>query len=138
MTLTIQDETISSDTTRHTARLAPGHEPAWQVSWLPGRLIDRNSAITAIVLAEVVTADDVHRRTLALAADRKLGRRTRPDSEPTPSPGYPSHQAAPAARRKPPYRKTPKPQEHDSSRPGSLPPGPPNVRAPDRRRHCGG
>ena len=60
MTLTIQDETISSDTTRHTARLAPGHEQTWQVSWLPGRLMDRNSAITAMVLAEVVTADDVH------------------------------------------------------------------------------
>ena len=60
MTLTIQDESISSDTTRHTARLAPGHEHTWQVSWLPGRLMDRNSAITAMVLAEVVATDDVN------------------------------------------------------------------------------
>jgi hypothetical protein len=60
MTLTILDENISSDTTRHTARLAPGHEHTWQVSWLPGRLMDRNSAITAMVLAEVVAADDVN------------------------------------------------------------------------------
>lgn len=60
MTLTILDDSISSDHTGHTARLAPGHEHAWHVSWLPGRLVDRNSAITAMVLAEVVATDDVH------------------------------------------------------------------------------
>ncbi len=60
MTLTIQDDSISSDHTSHTARLAPGHERAWHVSWLPGRLMDRNSAITAMVLADVVATDDVH------------------------------------------------------------------------------
>lgn len=60
MTLTIHDAGISSDHTRHTARLAPGHEHAWIVSWLPGRLLDRNSAITAMVLADVVATDDVH------------------------------------------------------------------------------
>jgi len=60
MTLTFQDDSISSDRTRHTARMAPGHEHAWHVSWLPGRLMDRNSAITAMTLAEVVAADDVH------------------------------------------------------------------------------
>jgi hypothetical protein len=59
MTLTIQDDSISSDHTMHTARLAPGHEPAWHVSWLPGRLLDRNSAITAMVLADVVVAGEV-------------------------------------------------------------------------------
>jgi hypothetical protein len=36
MTLTIQHDIISSDHTRHTARLLPGHEHAWRVSWLPG------------------------------------------------------------------------------------------------------
>jgi hypothetical protein len=60
MTLTIQDDNISSDTTRHTARLAPGHEHAWQVSWLPGRLMGRNTAITAMTLAEAVATDEVH------------------------------------------------------------------------------
>jgi hypothetical protein len=58
MSLTILDDSISSDHTRHTARPAPGHEHAWQVSWLPGRLLDRNAAITAMVLADV--AGDVH------------------------------------------------------------------------------
>jgi hypothetical protein len=60
MSLSILDESISSDRTRHTAHLAPGRERAWQVSWLPGRRMDRNSAITAMVLADVAGADDVH------------------------------------------------------------------------------
>jgi hypothetical protein len=60
MSLSIQDESISSDNTGHTARLAPGREREWQVSWLPGRLMDRNSAITAMVLADVAGMDDVH------------------------------------------------------------------------------
>ena len=60
MSLSIQDESISSSNTRHTARLAPGHERAWQVSWVPGRLMDRNSAITAMVIAEAVGSGDLH------------------------------------------------------------------------------
>jgi hypothetical protein len=60
MTLTIQDDNISGDVTRHTARRVPGHEHTWQVSWLPGRLVDRNTAITAMVLSEVVATDDVN------------------------------------------------------------------------------
>jgi hypothetical protein len=60
MTLTIQDDSISSDHTTHTARLTPGHERAWRVSWLAGRLMDRNTAITAMVLADVVGTGDVH------------------------------------------------------------------------------
>jgi hypothetical protein len=60
MTLSIRDDNISSDATRPTARLTPGHEHAWQVSWLPGRLLDRNAAITAMTLAEVVATGDVN------------------------------------------------------------------------------
>ncbi len=59
MTLTIQDDIMSSDHTGHTARRAPDREHAWQVSWLPGRLMDRNSAITAMVLADVVGTGEV-------------------------------------------------------------------------------
>ena len=36
----------------------PGREG--RVSWLPGRLMDRNTAITAMTLAEVVVTDDVN------------------------------------------------------------------------------
>lgn len=60
MTLTILDDNISSDRTAHTACLAPGHQHSWHVSWLPGRHMDRNTAITAMVLADVAGAGDVH------------------------------------------------------------------------------
>ena len=53
MSLTISDDHISGDRTRHTARPVPGHPRAWEVSWLPGQLLDRTAAITAMVLAEV-------------------------------------------------------------------------------------
>jgi hypothetical protein len=52
MTLQLHDDSISSDHTAHTARLAPGGEHAWEVSWLPGRRMDGCSAITAMVLAD--------------------------------------------------------------------------------------
>ena len=51
MTLTINDTTMTSDQTPHTARHAPSQN-GWQVSWLPGRTLDRNSAITAMILAD--------------------------------------------------------------------------------------
>jgi hypothetical protein len=56
MTLTINDTTMTSDQTPHTARQAPSRN-GWQVSWLPGRTLDRNSATTAMVLADT-SADD--------------------------------------------------------------------------------
>lgn len=58
MTLAIHDDIISSDNSCHTAHPAPGHDHAWHVSWLPGRIMDRNNAITAMVLADV--GADVH------------------------------------------------------------------------------
>jgi hypothetical protein len=60
MTLSILDETISSDRSPHTARLAPGNSRAWEVSWLPGRHMDRNSAITAMVLADLTGPGEMH------------------------------------------------------------------------------
>jgi hypothetical protein len=53
MTLTINDDHISGEHTPHTARRPPGHEHAWEVSWLPGRLLDRNGAVTAMILADI-------------------------------------------------------------------------------------
>ena len=40
MTLTINDTTMTSDQTPHTARQAPGQN-GWKVSWLPGRALER-------------------------------------------------------------------------------------------------
>ena len=62
MTLTINDTTMTSDQTRHTARQAPGGQHRWEVSWLPGRVLDRNSAITAMVLADLTGERDLNER----------------------------------------------------------------------------
>lgn len=59
MALTILDGSISSDCTEHAARLAPGEQHAWEVSWLPGRRMNRNAAITAMTLAEVAGSGDM-------------------------------------------------------------------------------
>ena len=53
MGLAFTDDSISGDRTRLTARLISGHPQAWEVSWLPGQLLDRNNAITAMILADV-------------------------------------------------------------------------------------
>jgi hypothetical protein len=59
MTLTITDAAMTSDQTAHTARLALGHQHLWEASWLPGRALDRNSAITAMTLADVGSEADL-------------------------------------------------------------------------------
>jgi hypothetical protein len=66
MATKITDTEMSSDQTRHTASVVPGAvieggPTAWSVSWLPGRLLLRNQAITAMTLAEVIStrADDL-------------------------------------------------------------------------------
>jgi hypothetical protein len=54
--LTITDKIMRSDQTAHIARLC--HSEAgdtWRVSWLPRRLMDRNAAITAMTLADLVS-----------------------------------------------------------------------------------
>ena len=59
MTLTINDTTMTSDQTSHTAQQAPGRN-GWEVSWLPGRTLDRNTAITAMILADTTAEPDLH------------------------------------------------------------------------------
>ena len=51
MTLTINDTNMTSDQTTHTAQHVPDRN-GWEVSWLPGQTLDRNTAITAMVLAD--------------------------------------------------------------------------------------
>ncbi len=54
MTLTILDDSMSSDHTGHSARLAPGHQQQLaRVLAARTACMDRNSAITAMVLADV-------------------------------------------------------------------------------------
>jgi hypothetical protein len=58
VTLTITDETMTSDETSHNAcRLWTEANPdadVWRVSWLPRADLTRNQAITAMSLAECV------------------------------------------------------------------------------------
>jgi hypothetical protein len=59
MTLKIDDTIMTSDQTAHTARHAPDRN-GWEVSWLPGRTLDRNTAITAMILADTAAEQDLH------------------------------------------------------------------------------
>jgi hypothetical protein len=59
VTLKIDDTQMSSDQTPHTARRAAGR-PGWEVSWLPGQTLDRNTAITAMILADTTGEHDIH------------------------------------------------------------------------------
>jgi hypothetical protein len=59
VTLTINDSAMTSDRTAHTARHTPDRN-GWEVSWLPGQTLDRNTAITAMVLADTTAEPDLH------------------------------------------------------------------------------
>ena len=58
MTLTIYDTAMTSDQTAHVARQAPSPN-GWEVSWLPGQVLERNSAITAMTLADTAAEEDL-------------------------------------------------------------------------------
>jgi len=55
MAVTITDQGMTSDLTGHTATSSGVR---WRVSWLPGRDLDRNQAVTAMMLAETVTGSE--------------------------------------------------------------------------------
>jgi hypothetical protein len=61
MSLTITDTTMTSDQSAHTARHAPDRN-GWEVSWLPGQIVDRNTAITAMTLADTTTETGLHEK----------------------------------------------------------------------------
>jgi hypothetical protein len=59
MALTINDATMTSDQTAHTAQRTPAQD-GWEVSWLPGRILDRNTTITAMILTDLAGEHDLH------------------------------------------------------------------------------
>src|SRR5579859_1519603 len=59
MTLTINDTNMTSDQTTHTAQHDPDRN-GWIVSWLPSQTLDRNTAITAMTLADLTAEQDLH------------------------------------------------------------------------------
>ena len=92
MTLTINDSSMTSDQSAHTARHAPGRN-GWEVSWLPGQTLDRNTAITAMILADTTAEPDLHEghrlwphirswaAELGLTAPDAIARTSQPPSE---------------------------------------------------------
>jgi hypothetical protein len=100
MTVTITDTTMTSDRSGCTARRSPDRN-GWEVSWLPGQILDRNTAITAMTLAETVAEHDLHDRhpllphveswaaELGLTASEAIAKASQP-----PSVTDPEHEAA--------------------------------------------
>jgi hypothetical protein len=76
MTLDITDTDMRSDATAAGAEFRPhaaaDGSGAWVVSWLPERLLTRNEAITAMTLAERVTAGQVDGQVDSWAAELGL------------------------------------------------------------------
>ena len=94
MTLTINDTTMTSDQSAHTARHTPDRN-GWEVSWLPGQMLDRNSAITAMVLADTPAEPGLHQghrlwpfvqgwaAELGLTAPAAIAKTSQPPSDPS-------------------------------------------------------
>jgi hypothetical protein len=59
MALTILPDAITSDRTLHVAVPATDGRHLWEVSWLPGRRVSRDNAITAMVLADHASFGDM-------------------------------------------------------------------------------
>jgi hypothetical protein len=53
MSLTITTSAMTGAHTAHTARALDGG--GWEVSWLPGRTLTQNQAVTAMTIAEVAS-----------------------------------------------------------------------------------
>jgi hypothetical protein len=56
MALRIDTDRMTSQDTAHFAVPTPDGQ-GWAVSWLPGQTLDRNQAITAMTVAEVVATE---------------------------------------------------------------------------------
>lgn len=53
----ITDTRMTSDKTTHSASLVDAERGLWRLSWLPGRIVTRNQAITGMTLAESLKHD---------------------------------------------------------------------------------
>jgi hypothetical protein len=110
MTLTINDTTMTSDQTGRTAQQVPGRQHRWEVSWLPGQVMDRNTAITAMILVGTAAEEDLHEghrlwphiqswaAELGLTGPDALARASQPPRDPDPqrerASGQPDREAA--------------------------------------------
>jgi hypothetical protein len=59
MALTILDRSMTSDRSAHAGRLVSGARYTWEVSWLPGRHLNRSEAVTAMTIADMTANGDI-------------------------------------------------------------------------------
>lgn len=57
MILTINGAAMTSDQSAHTARHSPDRN-GWEVPWLPGQILDRNTALTPMTQADAAAERD--------------------------------------------------------------------------------
>jgi hypothetical protein len=67
ISMNINEGDMSSDQSHHSARLIhgeehPWEERQWEVSWLPGRRLTRNQAITAMVLSSALSTEEIRQQ----------------------------------------------------------------------------
>jgi hypothetical protein len=101
MNLRITDTTMTSDQTLHTARQVPGRPHDWEVSWLPGQILNRSTATTAMILASHATQPGLHQghrlwphiqgwaAELSLTGPDAIARAAQPPPAAAPQPGTP-------------------------------------------------
>jgi hypothetical protein len=58
MSLKFFNDSITSNQTAHAARVLPGQEGLWEVTWLPGHSMDYKTAVTAMGLADMSKYDE--------------------------------------------------------------------------------
>jgi hypothetical protein len=104
MTLTITGTAITSDRSPRTARQAPGRPHQREGSWLPGQALDRNTAITAMLLAGIAGQGNLHEghrlwphiegwaAELGLTGPDAIARASQPPRDLDPGPERPSGQ----------------------------------------------
>ena len=153
MSLTINDTTMTSDQSPHTARQAPGHRHGWEVSWLPGQVLDRDTAITAMILADIAATGDIrpdHRLWPAVQSWSAEVGLTGPDAIDPRLPAAPRRPPARASRTlrpggwsrtrtgRPPtdHARTPTPGRGTRPRPGCAPTRPPRPTSPAAHPTC--
>lgn len=94
----ITDEAMRSEATSHTATRTPD---GWAMTWLPGRILDRDAAVTAMTIAETVAMGRAHpgdrlwahvqnwAAELDLGAPDAVRRVAAPVTDPAPTPNVP-------------------------------------------------
>jgi hypothetical protein len=133
----INDTTMTSDQTAHTARPGPGHQHRWEMFRLPGQILNRNTTISAMTIAGHAAQAGLHEghrlwpdiqgraAELGLTAPDAIAQASQPPRH-EPSAGT---RHRPAGTGKPPagHRTMTPPTAHPAASPPSRPPDSPQL-----------